>query len=120
MLPSLTWMFFPTLKTKKPTTVIYEGGIGLADGLINTDGTVAIRIVKDEFCKHLIKRFRKPIVSTSANLSGDPTPTIYREISIAIRNGVDYIVEYKREDTTPAVPSSVIKWDKGEPVVIRP
>ena len=107
-------------KAKKPTTVIYEGAVGLADNLLNSDGSAAIRIVKDEFCKHLIKRFRKPIVSTSANISGDPSPAIYREISIAVRNGVDFIVYYRQEDTTPAEPSSLIKWAKGEAEVIRP
>jgi L-threonylcarbamoyladenylate synthase len=106
-------------KAKKPTTIIYEGAIGLADGLINTDGTAAIRIVKDEFCKHLIKRFRKPIVSTSANLSGDAAPAIYREISIAIREGVDFIVQYRQEDKTPGTPSSLIKWEKGQAIVLR-
>src|SRR5690349_4409775 len=57
-------------KTNKPTTVIYDGAISLADNLIAADGSIAIRIVRDKFCRHLIKRFRKPIVSTSANISG--------------------------------------------------
>src|SRR4029077_4325678 len=59
-------------KTNKPTTVIYEGAIGLADNLIAEDGSVALRIVREDFCRHLIKRFRKPLVSTSANISGTP------------------------------------------------
>ena len=54
----------------KPTTVIYEGAVGLAENLIHSDGTIGIRIVNDDFCKHLVKRFRKPVVSTSANISG--------------------------------------------------
>ena len=64
----------------KPTTIIYEGAIGLADNLVNADGTIGIRLVNDEFCRHLIKRFRKPLVSTSANVSGHPTPAFFREI----------------------------------------
>src|SRR6202000_1689914 len=62
---------------KKPTTVIYEGAIGLAANLVSDDGTVAIRLVDDLFCRHLIKRFRRPIVSTSANISGEATPAFY-------------------------------------------
>ena len=70
---------FDFLKTvDKPTTVIYEDAIGLADNLINKDGTVAIRLVNETFCRHLVKRFRKPIVSTSANISGQPGPRSFR------------------------------------------
>ncbi|MFL5747512.1 MAG: L-threonylcarbamoyladenylate synthase [Niastella sp.] len=107
-------------KVKKPTTVIYEGAIGLADNVINADGTVAIRIVKDNFCKHLIKRFRKPIVSTSANISGDPAPAIFHDISPAIWQGVDYIVQHRQKETTAHAASSIIKWNKdGSVTVIR-
>src|SRR6185295_12536156 len=87
-------------KVKKPTTVIYEGAIGLADNVVNTDGTVAIRIVKDPFCKHLIKRLRKPIVSTSANVSGNPAPATFGDITPDIWQGVDYIVQHRQKDTT--------------------
>jgi len=107
-------------KAKKPTTVIYDGAIGLADNVISTDGTVAIRIVKDNFCKHLIKRFRKPIVSTSANISGDLPPAWFGDVSPAIWLGVDYIVHHKQDDKTPHAPSSIIKWNKdGTVTVIR-
>jgi L-threonylcarbamoyladenylate synthase len=107
-------------KAKKPTTVIYDGALGLARNVIHTDGTVAIRIVKDTFCKHLIKRFRKPIVSTSANLSGDPSPATFRDISSAIWQGVDYIVQYRQNDNHIHEPSSIIKWNKdGSVAIIR-
>lgn len=96
---------------KKPTTVIYEGGINVADNLINEDGTIAIRIVDDAFCKTLIKRFGKPIVSTSANISGYPSPLVYNDIDAIIKNGVDYIVQHRRDDLHPAKPSSIIKWN---------
>ena len=107
-------------ETTKPTTVIYEGAIGLADNLVGGDGTVAIRICKEEFCKHLLKRFRKPIVSTSANISGQPAAKLFNGISNEIKNGVDYIVHYRQDDETIAEPSSVIKWKDGEVVVLRP
>src|ERR1700761_3765734 len=79
----------------KPTTVIYDGAIGLASNLINEDGTIAIRLVDDPFCRHLIKRFRKPLVSTSANISGDAAPAFFPEIDPRIVTGVDYVVEHR-------------------------
>ena len=107
-------------ETKKPTTVIYDGAIGLADNLIAPDGSIAIRICNEEFCHHLIKRFRKPIVSTSANISGQPAAKMFLDISDEIKNGVNYIVNYRQDDTTIAVQSSVIKWDNGSVTIIRP
>jgi len=105
----------------KPTTVIYEGAIGLAQNLINTDGTIAIRLVDDPFCRHLIKRLRRPLVSTSANISGEAAPAFYRDIDPRVQAGVDYIVEHRRNDTTPREPSAIIKWNPGAaPTIIRP
>jgi L-threonylcarbamoyladenylate synthase len=108
-------------KTTRPTTVIYEHAIGLADNVIAADGSIAIRIVKDEFCRHLIKRFRKPLLSTSANLSGEAAPADFTEISPKIIESVDFVVEHRRNDTTPAQPSSIIKWgERGKFTIIRP
>jgi L-threonylcarbamoyladenylate synthase len=105
----------------KPTTVIYEGAIGLAPNCINADGTIAIRLVADPFCRHLIKRFRKPIVSTSANISGDAAPAFFRDIDHRIVAGVDYTAQHRRDDETPRHPSAIIKWSQdGPPTVIRP
>ena len=105
--------------TVKPTTVIYDGALGFADNLVATDGSIAIRICHDEFCRHLLRRFRKPLVSTSANISGMPSPKNFKEIVEQIRNGVDYIVQYRHEDDTPAQPSSLIKWHNGKVTVLR-
>lgn len=104
----------------KPTTVIYQGALGLADNLVAADGSIGIRICSEPFCKHLIKRFRKPLVSTSANISGQPAANIFTDITNEIRSQVDYIVQYRQDDTTPAQPSSIIKWDNGSVTVIRP
>lgn len=104
----------------KPTTVIYEGAIGLADNLVAKDGCIAIRICNENFCRHLIKRFRKPIVSTSANISGEPTAKLFKDIEFGIKKGVDYVVGYRQDDKIIAAPSSVIKWDKGTVTIIRP
>jgi L-threonylcarbamoyladenylate synthase len=113
---------FDFLQTvQKPTTVIYEGAIGLADNLVNSDGTIGIRLVDDMFCRHLVKRFRKPLVSTSANLSGDPSPAFYNDIDNKIKEGVDYIVRYRQSDTTPRQPSAIAKWNPdGTVTLIRP
>src|SRR6188768_1043505 len=106
-------------KTTKPITVVYEGALGFADNLVAKDGSIAIRICKDEFCRQLIKRFRKPIVSTSANISGAPAPKFFKEISDQIKNGVDYVVQYRRDDETISQPSSLIKWNNGKVIVLR-
>ena len=105
--------------TIKPTTVIYDGALGFADNLVGNDGSIAIRICHDEFCRHLLRRFRKPIVATSANISGMPSPKNFKEIAEEIKNGVDYIVQHKQEDKTPAQPSSLIKWHNGHVTVLR-
>jgi L-threonylcarbamoyladenylate synthase len=105
----------------KPVTVVYEGALGFADNLVGKDGSIAIRICKENFCKHLIKRFRKPIVSTSANISGQPTPRFFSDIDDKIKNAVDHVVKYRQDDNTISTPSSVIKWNKDATVtILRP
>jgi len=105
----------------KPTTVIYDGAIGFADNLVAENGTIAIRICNEVFCKALIKRFRKPIVSTSANISGIPAPKIFNEINGEIKEGVDYIVHFRQDDESVAEPSAVIKWNSdGTYELLRP
>jgi L-threonylcarbamoyladenylate synthase len=107
--------------TTKPTTVIYDGAIGLAENLVASDGSIAIRVVNEMFCRHLIKRFRKPLVSTSANISGAASPAFFAAISDEIKSQVDYIVEYSRDKTTAAAPSSIVRWKgNGEYDLIRP
>lgn len=103
----------------KPTTVIYNNPKKLAKNVIANDNTVAIRIVKDDFCKSLIKKFDRPIVSTSANISGEPTPKTFSEISKPILLSVDYIVNLaKREVNLKS--STIIKIMKDNTIkVIR-
>ena len=104
----------------KPTTFIYEGGTGLAENMIQADGSIAIRISNDPFCKQLINRFGKPLVSTSANISGYPAPPFFEDIDIEIKNGVDYIVQHRRDDMTAAVPSAIVKCNAdGSLQIIR-
>jgi L-threonylcarbamoyladenylate synthase len=107
-------------EVKKPTTVIYQGAIGLADNLVAIDGSIAIRICNEEFCKHLIKRFRKPIVSTSANISGQPAAKLFTDIAGKIKKGVDYVVQHRQDDKMLRSPSSLIRWENGHVTIIRP
>ncbi|HZF66114.1 MAG TPA: L-threonylcarbamoyladenylate synthase [Chitinophagaceae bacterium] len=103
----------------RPTTVIYEHALHLPDNLTAADGSIAMRIVRDEFCRHLIKRLKKPIVSTSANISGAPAPQHFNEISDEILSGVDHVVKWRQQDTTKAMPSQIIRWENGAPILIR-
>jgi L-threonylcarbamoyladenylate synthase len=104
----------------KPTTVIYDGAVGLANNLIGEDGSIAIRICRDEFCNQLIERFCRPIVSTSANISGEPFPKNFSSISDLIKKKVDYIVSYGQDDSGTAEPSALVRWEKGQIIIIRP
>lgn len=105
----------------KPTTVIYDNAVNLPDNLVNQDGSVAIRVVQDEFCRHLIKRLQHPLVSTSANLSGQPSPANFSLISDEVKTAVDYIVQYKQEITSPQQASTILRWHAdGTHTVIRP
>lgn len=104
----------------KPMTVVYPEAINLAENVINSDGTVAIRITSDKFCKELIKKFRKPIISTSANISGQKPPENFKAIDKNILHGVDYIVKHRQNDNSKSSPSSIIKVGiKGEIEIIR-
>jgi len=94
--------------TTKPTSIIYKNPIGLAKNVIAEDNTVAIRIVDDEFCRQLIKKFGKPIVSTSANISGTATPKSFSEIHPSITNSVDYVVAL-HQDEINTVSSRILK-----------
>ncbi len=104
---------------KRPVTVIYKQAIGIADNAIANDGSVAMRICKDAFCKALIKRFRKPILSTSANFSGEIAPAIFSVINKTIIDSVNYAVQYRRDDLQACKASMIIQWDMGEIKVIR-
>jgi L-threonylcarbamoyladenylate synthase len=105
-------------KSTRPTTIIYPNPIGLAANVLAADNTVAIRIVQDDFCAQLITKFRKPIVSTSANISGEMTPKSFKEIGPAILESVDYIVNLHREKITHKS-STILKIENDEVVVIR-
>ena len=97
----------------KPLTIIYDGARNLAPNLIGEDGSVGIRVTSEEFSKQLCFRFRKAIVSTSANISGEPAPASFGEIRDEIKQAVDYIVEYRQDEPAGAKPSSILKLGRG-------
>jgi L-threonylcarbamoyladenylate synthase len=106
--------------TTKPLTIIYDGAKNLANNLVAADGSIGIRITEESFSKMLCQRFNKPIVSTSANLSGQPTPHSFNQITDEIKNGVDYIVNYRQTEYTPVTRSGIIKLGtNGTVKVIR-
>jgi len=97
----------------KPLTIIYSGAKNLASNLIAPDGTVGIRITQETFSQKLCRQFGKPIVSTSANFSGEPAPSNFSEINTEIFRLVDYVVNYRRNDTQKSKPSSIIRLDNN-------
>jgi len=110
----------PYLETAdRPTTIIYPKAKNFAPNLMAQDGSIAIRICHTPFCQDLITAFGKPIVSTSANLSGTPTPQTFKDIQPEIKNGVDYIVNLP-DDNSPSKPSRIIRFDaEGRIHIIR-
>jgi L-threonylcarbamoyladenylate synthase len=106
-------------KATRPTTIIYKNSLGVAKNCIALDGTIAIRIVQDDFCKQLIRKFGKPIVSTSANISGNPTPKSFSEIPATILDSVDYIVNLCQDKITNKSSTILRITDADEIAVIR-
>lgn len=102
----------------RPTTVILDGAINLAPNLIAEDGSVALRITHEEFSKELCYRFQKPIVSTSANISGEPAAQNFRDISQELIARVDYVCTSRRQEKKPHAPSSIIKLSANGAVKI--
>jgi|AntRauTorcE11898_2_1112593.scaffolds.fasta_scaffold00295_8 L-threonylcarbamoyladenylate synthase len=105
----------------KPTTIIYPGGRNVAKNVIASDGTVAVRLARHRFCEALIKELDHPIISTSANISGDPPPSLFSQISEEIKENVGYVVDWERYAMKDIKPSTVIKLrDDGMYDVLRP
>lgn len=105
--PDVAWQLFDC--ATKPTTVILDGAVNLASNLIAEDGSIAMRITQEPFSKELCYRFQKAIVSTSANISGEPAASNYCDISEEILNAVDYVCWSRRQEHKPHTPSSIIK-----------
>lgn len=104
----------------RPLTVIYDKGFNLPANAMAKTGSVAIRIVQDDFCKQLIHNFNRPLIATSANISNAPFPSTFGEISSEVIQGVDYVFQHRRDDKTQYEPSVIVKYnEKGDLVFIR-
>ena len=116
--PNVAWDILDI--ATKPTTIILDGAINLAPNLIAEDGSIALRITKEPFSHELCYRFQKPLVSTSANISGEPAAANYNEISQELLDAVDYVCFSRRQEHKPHTPSSIIKLkEDGEVTIIR-
>ena len=109
--PEIAWDLIEL--ADKPLTIIYDGARNLAPNLISSDGSIGIRVTSERFSHRLCQQFRKAIVSTSANISGEPGAACFDEISDEIKESVDYIVRYRQDDLDRPKPSSIIKLGKG-------
>ena len=118
--PDVAWQLLDSLDEVKPTTLVLDGAINLAENLIAEDGSIGIRITNEPFSKELCYRFQKAIVSTSANISGEPAAQNYCDIDPRILEAVDYVCWSRRQEHKPHTPSSIIKLkENGEVTVIR-
>ena len=119
--PDVAWQLIDSLKEGgKPTTLILDGAVNLAPNLIAEDGSIALRITQEPFSKELCYRFQKAIVSTSANISGEPAAQNYRDIDPLIIEKVDYVCWSRRQEHQPHQPSSIIRLRQdGEVEIIR-
>ena len=119
--PEVAWQLIDSLKEgDRPTTLILDGAINLAENLIADDGSIGIRITQEPFSKELCFRFQKAIVSTSANISGEPAAQNYRDIDPRILEAVDYVCWSRRQEHKPHMPSSIIRLRQdGQVEIIR-
>jgi L-threonylcarbamoyladenylate synthase len=113
-------MAYDILKyANKPTTIVYDHPIRVAENLVAADNSLAIRVVRDAFCGELIKRLKKPLVSTSANLSGQSTPAAFKDIEQTIIDGVDHVVNWKKDQVNKRASSIIKIKNDGTVKVIR-
>jgi len=116
--PEIAWDLIKNIDT--PLTIIYPGGKNLAKNVIGEDNSIAIRIVNNEYCRSLIHLFGKPIVSTSANVSGAPAPLAFKNISKEIKSQVDHVVSLYHDEFRIVKPSRIIRFNEnGEFRIIR-
>lgn len=116
--PETAWLLLEASEGQRPMTIIYPKAKNLAPNLLAEDGSVGIRITSEPFTKALCEQLRHPIVSTSANISGEPTAKTFKEISQELLETVDYVCQFRRNDTTAYKPSSIIKIDEKERITI--
>lgn len=116
--PETAWMLLEANEGQRPMTIIYPQAKNLAPNLLAEDGSVGIRITEEPFSKALCEQLRRPLVSTSANISGEPAAKTFSEISPEIIEAVDYVCLFRRDDKSHAQPSSIIKIDTRERITV--
>lgn len=116
--PDTAWMLLEANEGQRPMTIIYPSARNLAPNLLAEDGSIGIRITSELFTKALCEQLRRPIVSTSANFSGEPAAKTFQEIAKGLIDAVDYVCLYRRNDPTSYQPSSIIKIDDKERITI--
>ena len=116
--PETAWMLLEANEGQRPMTIIYPHAKNLATNLLAEDGSIGIRITEEAFSKALCEQLHRPLVSTSANISGEPAAKLFSEISPEILEAVDYVCLFRRDDNSPAQPSSIIKIDDKERINI--
>lgn len=116
--PETAWLLLEASEGQRPMTIIYPKAKNLAPNLLAEDGSVGIRITSEPFTKALCEQLRHPIVSTSANISGEPAAKTFKDISQELLETVDYVCQFRRNDTTTYKPSSIIKIDEKERITI--
>lgn len=114
--PEMAWDIIDI--SDKPTTIIYDQAKDLASNVVAEDGSIAIRVVKDKFCQQLVRGLGKPIISTSANISGSNSPKSFKDIDAAVLNGVDYVVNLRQNEQNNSQPSTIIKLSNSGVVQI--
>lgn len=118
-MPDIAWDLIEF--SDRPLTIVYDKGIGLAPELLGPDGSVGIRVTREAFSSALCRALGRPLVSTSANISGSPAAAVYPEISKEITDNVDYVVDYRRDDLSRSRPSTVMKLSEdGSFKILRP
>lgn len=116
--PETAWMLLEATEGQRPMTIIYPSARNLASNLLAEDGSLGIRITQEVFSKALCEQLRRPIVSTSANFSGEPAARTFQDIMPELIDAVDYVCQFRRNDTTIHQPSSIIKIDEKERITI--
>ena len=116
--PVTAWMLLEATEGQRPLTIIYPNARNLAPNLLAEDGSVGIRITQEPFTKALCEQLLRPIVSTSANFSGEPAAKIFSDICPELLEAVDYVCEFRRDDTTSHQPSAIVKIDEKERITI--
>ena len=120
-IPDMAWELLEVSEGQKPLTIIYPQAKNLAPNLVAEDGSVGIRITEEVFSKALCQQFKKPIVSTSANISGQPSPACFEQISSEIKEQVDYVCLFRQQEQANKQSSSIIKIGEGNIIqIIRP